>query len=495
MQLRKFIAIVLLIATFSIIGSGCMRKEKAPVKKADNKIELVYYRLFDDEDSIVPLIQQYRTKHPNINIKYRKFVDPVEYEKLIINQLAEGEGPDIFSMPNHWFLRNVKKLSPMPLKVISPKQFEQTFVNVAANDLILDDPMDGQRKIFGLPLSVDTLALYYNKAFFEDKIPARGRPASTWEVLTDDVFKLNKTDNSFERFEVAGIALGRSDNISRALDVLYMLMLQYKTRLYNDNLSQAAFASQQLPSTGGIFSNPAADALRLYTSFALPANKNYSWNSYLASPSSKTKELETFAKGKVAMIFGYSYLYEQLKTILKDLKDKGLQTVDLKNVMVSAVPQLKDPLISTEKRVTYANYYAETVSRVSKYQLEAWDFLLFLSSKENLQFYNSKTHRPASRRDMIEEQKKDPIYGVFAEQTGFAESFPIYDSERYNTVFTKMIDSVLATTPVESAVKTAEDTISAMLPDEGLLPFKTQKKTQQTVGAGVKRTTNATQQK
>ena len=488
MKSRKFIATILLVATISVFSGGCVRKEKPQIKKT-TKVELVYYKLFDDEDSIVPLIQQYRSKYPNVNIKYRKFVDPIEYENLILNQLAEGEGPDIFSMPNHWFLRNIKKLSPMPVKIMSPKQFEQTFVDVASNDLLLDDPFDSERKVFGLPLSVDTLALYYNKAFFEDKIPARGRPATTWEVLNDDISKLNKTDNSFERFEVAGIAMGRSDNISRALDMLYTLMLQYKARFYNENVSQATFASQQELSDVGTFSNPASSALRLYTSYALPANKNYSWNAYLASSNSKTKELETFASGKVAMIFGYSYLYEQLKAVLKDLKDKSAKTMDLKNIKISAMPQLKDPSVAKEKRVTYANYYAETVARASKHSAEAWDFLLFLSSKENMKFYNEKTHRPTSRRDMIEDQKKDPIYGVFAEQNGFAESFPIYDAQRYNEIFTKMIDSVLATTPVEAAVKVAEESISAMLPKPGLLPLKTQKKTQQQPAGtgGVKR--------
>lgn len=484
MKFQRFLAFTLILTTSALLLAGCVRKEQVAVKKAPKAIELTYYKLFDDEDVITPLIQQYRTKHPTVTIKYRKFVDPVEYERLIINQLAEGEGPDIFSMSNYWLLPNTKKLSPLQPAMMTPKQFEQTFVNVAYNDLVLTDNSDSVRKVYGLPLMVDTLALYYNKAFFEDKLPARGRPSPTWETLKDDVFKLTKADNSFERFEVSGIAMGRSDNILRAVDVLYMLLLQFKTRFYNENLSEAVFAQQQVTTTAGPFLNPATEALRLYTSFALPSNKNYSWNNYLASVTSKTKELETFARGKTAMIFGYSYLYEQLKTVLKDLKDKGLQTIDIKNVRISAVPQVKDPAAGGETRVSYANYYAETVSRTSKYPKEAWDFLLFLTSKENIQFYSEKTHRPGSRRDMIEDQKKDPIYGTFAEQTGFAKSFPVYDGGRYDEVFSRAIDSVLATTPVETAVKTAEDLINAILPPQGFLPVKIKQQTQQGVPRG-----------
>ena len=155
-------------------------------------MELVYYRLFDDEDVMKPLIQKYSTSHPNVTIKYRKFTDPLEYQNLIVNELAEGEGPDIFSAPNYWFIRNVKKINPLPVAAFSPKEFEQTFVAVANDDLVLKDPVDGQKKVFGVPLFVDTLALYFNKAIFDGAIPDPGHPATTWDGLKEDVSKLTK---------------------------------------------------------------------------------------------------------------------------------------------------------------------------------------------------------------------------------------------------------------------------------------------------------------
>lgn len=469
MYLRRSAALLLTVTlTFGLL-SGCFKKEQQVVKKTGN-VSLVFYSLFDDEDVYAPLIQQYTAKHPNVLIKYRKFTDPVEYMNLIINELAEGRGPDIFSAPNYWFLRNAKKISPLSPQTFSPQQFEQTFVSVAKEDLVLKDQTDSQSKIFGIPLSVDTLALYYNKGAYDDKIPAQGRPAATWEGLKEDVYKLTKTDNSFERFEVAGIAMGRADNIARAVDILYLLMLQYNANFYNANYSKTEFGNQQTSTSTGFLINPATEALRLYTSFALPSNKNYSWNQYLASPDSPIKEVESFARGKVAMIFGYSYLYEQIKATMKDLKDKGVQTIDASTIRVSPVPQVNDPATSTEKRVAYANYYAQTVARTSEHPAEAWDFLMFLSSKDNLAFYNSKTHRPTSRRDMIEEQKKDPIYGVFAEQIGYAESFPMYDYDRYKDIFVLAITGVLATTAPNDAIKNSAAAIDSLLPAVGLIP-------------------------
>jgi ABC-type glycerol-3-phosphate transport system substrate-binding protein len=481
-KVKRITAGVLVFSGLLTMMSGCIAKEKAPASTKQTQVKLVYYKLFDNEDVIAPMIQQYSAAHPNVTIVYKKFTDPVEYENLIINELAEGEGPDIFSVPNYWFLRNVKKISPMPSTMMTTKQFGDTFVNVAQNDLVLRDPADGQMKIYGLPMTVDTLALYYNKAAFDDKIPSQGKPSVTWEGLKDDVFKLTKKDQSFERFEVAGIAMGRSDNILRAIDILYMLMLQYKTQFYNNNVSQAQFAKQNTISASGVGINPATEALKLYTSFALPSNKNYSWNSYLADPKSPVKEIDTFARGKVTMIFGYSYLYDQIVSEIKMLKGQGVNTIDEKNVKVAEVPQVNDPGVSTEKRVAYANYYAETVSRTSKNPNEAWDFLSFITSKDNLDFYNQKTHRPTSRRDMIEDQAKDPIYGVFASQIGYAESFPIYDAIRYSDIFSTLIDTVVGSGSVTDAVRTAESGINDLLPPEGLIPpapKETSGKTQQ----------------
>ena len=463
--IAAFLIAVVLIMSFA----GCIPKEKAPVTQAPTQIRLVYYKMFDEEDVMRPLIQQYQVKNPMVQIVYRKFDNLEEYENLIINELAEGEGPDIFSVPNYWFLRHKKKISPMPSSLMTPQNFDSTFVSVATKDLVLRDPEDGLNKIYGLPLTVDTLALYYNKSTFEDKIPSRGRPAETWEAIKDDVFRLTKTDNSFERFEVAGIAMGRSDNISRAVDILYLLMIQHGASFYNENVSSAVFDKEKVLTEGGQSINPATEALDLFTGFSLPANKNYSWNQYLADSRQHEKEMETFAKGKVAMIFGYSYLYEDIKNKIADLQKQGIKTIQVSDIRIAPVPQINDPRTSTQKRDAYASYFAETVSRTSDNTDVAWDFLMFITSKENIQYYSDKTRKPTSRRDMIDSQVQDPIYGVFAEQIGYAESLPIYDAATYEVIFGKAINSVLATVSPADAVKIAAEEINALLPEEGLV--------------------------
>ncbi|MFA6528282.1 MAG: extracellular solute-binding protein [Candidatus Gracilibacteria bacterium] len=469
--MKKYLATLVLITLISTTGSGCLKKDQTTTTKTEN-IELTMYGLFDDSTIFQPIIQAYESEHTNVKITYKQFTDPSSYLDLVINELAEGEGPDIFAMHNSWIYEHYKKVNPMDSSLMTAQELEDTFVQTVSDDFLrtyTDAEGNSVTAIYGLPLYVDTIALYYNQDQFEDAIPSRGEPSTTWEGIKDDVFKLTKTDNSFERFEQAGIAMGRSDNILRFVDILYTLFLQYGTQFYDDEYKTSTITSTEVSSTSGVVS-PGKEALDLFTSFGIPSNKNYSWNEYISDPLSEEQEMMAFVEGKASMILGYSYLYEQLVNLIETEQKKGTSTIDADTIKITDVPQVYDPETSTEKRDVYASYFAYTVSRTSEYPDEAWDFLEFLTSAENEQYYFEETHRPSSRRDLLEEQMKDPVYGVFAKQVGFAETIPIADAEKYEEIFKEAISSVLATVKVETALSTAEEQINAIMPTDGLFP-------------------------
>jgi ABC-type glycerol-3-phosphate transport system substrate-binding protein len=444
--MMKKILVFACVVVVAFVMSSC-RKEQTN----NQKVELVYYRLFDDEAVFTPLIQEYQKANPGVTIRYRKFTDPIAYENLILNELAEGRGPDMFSVSNNWLNKNYRKIIPADLSVVAPSVFRENFVDVAAKDLVRGS---GEfERVYALPLYVDVLGLFYNKAHFEDRVPSRGKPALTWEGLKEDVFLLTKEDGSFERFEVSGMALGRADNILRAVDVLYLLFLQHKVAFYNDQLTLAVFGQ----------SKAAAQAVELMGSFADSSAKNYSWNQFLADGDSMEKELVTFAKGKVSMIFGYSFTYQQILDQIALLKRQGVSTMDPNDIRVAQVPQLEDPAVSTEKRVNLANYQVEVVGRNTANALEAWNFLEFLSRKENSSRYLAATKRSPSRRDLIDENRNDPIYGVFVEQVGFAENLLLFDEYPFREVFAELIDTYALTKKSRDVLNAAEAKINALL--------------------------------
>ncbi len=455
---KKLIYLLVFSITLSLAVSGCRTKTPPVEKKSFAGIELTYYKFLEDTDVMQPFIDSYIAKHPGLKINYRKFSDFSEYQRVILNEMAEGEGPDIFSMPNHWFVSNYRKLSPMPLDVGTPEAFEATFVDVATRDLVRPDS-DGVRKIYGLPMTVDTLALYYNKSHFEDALPETGRPSATWEGIKEDVAALNKEDSSFDRFERSGIALGGVENISYSIDIVFLMMLQHGVQFYDTQVTKAIFAINQ----------NAFNALKLYAGFSNPDLKYYSWSKLDSTLDGK--EIEAFARGEVSMIVGYSSARDSILNYVNLLKSRGESYISKDDVRVAQIPQLYDPQVSADKRVTYANYFAESVSRNSENADVAWDFLLELTSKENLDNYFTRTHRPTSRRDMISDQKSDANYGIFASQVGFAESFPLLEYSLFRDLFLNLVSNFSENGATQNGLAHAQDEVNKLIPKGGYVPL------------------------
>ena len=464
----KKITVIILIFCFSLSFFGCRKKydpNDTPEKTTPTPNltkEIVFWNLYDNSDIFKGQIQAFESSHPGVHIKYKKFVNIEEYWDTILNELAEGEGPDIFAINNNWILKHHKKFYPMPDGTLdipmNAEIFKQTFFNVAATDLIMDN------HVMGIPLFIDTLALYYNKNLFIDNIANSDEPADTWEEIKEQVYTLTKPDKSPERFGLSGIAMGRSDNIIRVNDILYLLMVQHETQFYNDEKTKAMFAAQQGMVEGvGKAYFPGYEALRLYTSFGIPSYKNYSWNELMTGMAPTEKEINPFARGKVAMIFGYSFLYDQITDAISGLVKTGNKHISKNDIGIAPIPQLYE-YKETGKQDAYTNYFPLVVSRNTEYPEEAWNFLLYLSSKNSLETYHEKTNKPTSRKDMIDEQSLEPLWGVFARQASYAKSYSLYDLEKFNEYFSKAIDSVVKNKKtVENAMDLNQKKVNCIL--------------------------------
>jgi len=475
-SIQKLTALTIITALTLGLTSCREKVKKTPQRVSGDIPEITVYNVFDNEDIFEPMLQAFRSENGNIKVNYRKFNDIEEYREIILNELAEGEGPDVFFLHNSWLYQDHKKLLPAPASV-TRATFEDTYVDVTADDLIIKD-VNGIDQIYSFPLYVDTLALYYNRTYYNDKLPERGKPPLTWAELEEDIFKLKKEDNSFERFKVAGIGMGRADNILRANDILYTLILQHGAKFYKEDYKEAIFGSTQGINSFGKPNNPGIEALEFYTSFGLPNHRNYTWNSFLSDAESAEKEIETFARGKVAMVLGYSYLYEEIARQINIIAKRNPNAIEVSDIGVAPIPQVFDPEEGIGNMATYASYFAPVVARTTENPDLAWLLVGFLSNQDNSRYYHEKTKRPAARRDLIEEQSNDPIYGVFAKQVGFAKSFPMTNQKKYNDIFTEAIERVIGTLPAQTAIKEAEEKINNLIPKEGLFEEHNHEQTQ-----------------
>ncbi len=415
------------------------------------------YVVYDDTDAFREQVQAFQSRNPGIAVRVKKFDDLADYETTVINEIAEGEGPDVFMVQNRWIPEHLKKLLPMPAdlpQVMTPDVFRQTFFQAAADDLIVDN------QIYGMPMSMDNLAVYYNKAIFRDQLATTDQPGALWEDIKEQSFQLTKRNNSPERFALAGIALGRADNISSAVDIFYTLMLQYGVKWYDEAGERAIFADSQ--GTGAV-PNPGAAALSLYTSFALPAFKHYSWNDTITGFAPADKEVGPFVRGKVAMIIGYPYLYNAIAQGIQDQQKLGQPHMDEKDIGIAPLPQLTSSQ-ETPRRDTLASYFPLAVARTSDMPKEAWSLVQYLTTAEALQTYHKVTHRPTSRKDMVTQQQTEPLFGVFAYQAPFAKSVAVFDAEGYMQAFSDAITSVVRNlmTP-DDALKAAQVRVTCLV--------------------------------
>lgn len=462
--MSKFKSFILVLSlSLILVFSGCQRREEVQTvdPTQEGPKELVVYNLFDPPEAFAGQIQAFKSQY-KVPVRYVSFNDPEQYEDDLVNELAEGKGPDVFAIHNTWILKHLGKLEPMPMNLtipMTPEKYDQTFFHVATEDLVIDN------KIYGIPLSVDTLALYYNEEYLVSAVPGTNRPGRTWNDLKKHVIALTKSDNSPERFAVSGIAMGRADNIARATDILNLLMIQHETNFYDPGTKKAIFAQRQGVIEGKAY-HPGIEALTLYSSFGLPTYNNYSWNKSITGLAPDEKELNPFVRGKAAMIFGYSPRYEQIrKAIINQQKIQG-KYIDLNDVKIIEVPQLVDPKTSN-KLFSYASYWPLVVSKNSEQPEAAWTLAQYLSSKESLEEYFKKTKRPTSRLDMQAEQSLDPVYGAFARQAQYARSIKMIDSGFYKEVFSQAIQEVLKTKAPNKALSVAEKQINCLIDAKG----------------------------
>lgn len=402
--------------------------------QAPARATLQFWGVFDPPSYYNDVIGAYQKLNPNVTVVYRQFSFD-DYEKQLIDAFAAGSGPDIWLMHNTWLPKHKDKIGPLPqpgkdLKepLMAVKDFNNQFVEVAADDLILD----GQ--IYALPLYVDTLALYHNRDLFN----AAGivNPPSSWDEVNKDVIKLTGFDNRGHIVR-AGAALGTAKNINRSTDILSLLMLQSGVQMTNQDNTFAAFSS----SGGG--GNVGEVALQYYTDFANPAKEVFTWNDQ------QHYSVDAFVGGSVAMMLNYSH---QILTI----KSKAPRF----NFAVAPMPQIAN----SPATINYANYWAPTVSKQSASALEAWKFLVYLSSADGVRPYINASSRPAARRDLISLQQNDPDLGVFATQALSARSWYQIDNSAIENIFADMIDDVnYGRASIRDALSAAESEVNVLM--------------------------------
>lgn len=318
----------------------------------NGKVTITYWGLWTEKEIMQPLIDEYEKSHPNVTITY-ELQDKKLYRERLTAAIDRNEGPDIFRFHNAWGVMIKPYLAPVPKTIYSDNDFDTIFYPVVKNDVKWGNDY------YGIPLSIDGLVMLYN----EDMLKSANVPVpQTWgEDFENAVQKL--TVKQGNTIVTSGAAIGLSDNIEHFSDLLSLMFLQNGTKIsesmfkcYNNQSGTEELLQSTLCGT---------DALGYYHKFAEEPNAVWS--------EAFDNSIISFASGKVGIIFAPSWEALQIKTLNHDL-----------NFKIAKVPQLvciEEPCAD----VHVASYWLEGVSKNSKNQAEAFNFLKYLSSSETLQ--------------------------------------------------------------------------------------------------------------
>ena len=443
------IFLILFFISLPLMGFGCKLGGDGP---SAAPITLNYWRPWDGREDFKEIIQKYNTIHPNVKINYSK-KDYNGFEQQLLEAWVDDKGPDIFSIHNTWmkkyqaknFIRSLPKTTTMEynvmkgsvkkelhieertIKSMTLKELEEDFIDAVYSDVVIkskdEDSGLMMEKIYGMPLFVDSMVMFYNKDLFNNA--GIIKPPKYWaERFQQDVRRLTKQNNKGEIVQ-SGVALGGAKNIYRSTDILVLLMMQNGTEIMNNNgdvlITDIPLSLKRIGRTTA----PGIEALRFYTDFSNISKEVYCWNSGL------NDSMDLFAEGKLAMMFGYAYMIPQIKA-----KNEKLQ------FGIAPMPQIEE-----NSKIDIGNYWVEVVAnKIDKNKIDAaWDFIQFITKAEQAELYLKKARKPTALKSLIDKQIDDQELGVFADQALTVKSWY------------RGVDSVVAESIMVNMIKDAGD--------------------------------------
>jgi multiple sugar transport system substrate-binding protein len=326
------IRIVILVLLAILIVGGVVLVISRFLKggKQAGPVVLTYWGLWEPEEVIKPLIDDFQRTNPNVTVQY-VFNSPTQYRERLQAAVERGEGPDVFRFHNTWLPMYKSILAPVPSSIISEEELTSTFYPMVSRDL------NYQNKLYGLPIMTEGLMLFYNKDLFAG---IGAVPPKTWDEFEDRAYRLTVKDAS-GKISQAGAAIGTADNITHFSDIIGLIFLQNGV---------------EFPT---VTSQNAVQALTYYCLFAQKPNNV--WDA------EQDNSIYAFASGKIGMIFAPSWEVMTIQSLNPNL-----------NFGTTPVPKLTG---ATE--VAWGSYWSEGVSARSPHQEEAFEFVKFMTQKES----------------------------------------------------------------------------------------------------------------
>jgi len=390
--------ILLIVLTLIIIVGGLYLGISALLsnQNSDTKpVTLTIWGIKEDPNIMNNVIIGYRKLHPNVTINYS--TQTLEnYRTRVQTQIASGQAADIIAIHNSWLpmFYQTGSLAPSPDGIWA--DYNSLFYKVVVDSFVRSG------KIYGIPMEIDGLALFYNQDIL--KAQNIGLP-KTWDDVVNAAVLTTVVDKN-KQVQTGGLGLGNTSNVDYWSEIIGTLFLQQP----NASLEQPNNSAGQ--EVIQFFKNPTGGEQKTV------------WDQNMDNTT------KAFAEGKLTFYLAPAGKIEQIKKANPSL-----------NFGVMSVPQLPD------KNAALACFWGYGVASSSKNQKAAWQFLKFLTDQATEQYINQQETaifglgRPYPRKDLQSAQASDQYLGAFVKQGDYYQTFPLCPETQDNGLNDQMISA------------------------------------------------------
>lgn len=351
-------------------------------------VEIEYWQyVFDTRvQAMDQLIANFEAANPDITVKHVTF-PYADYQTRVVAAKVAGQGPDVVQLFYGWLDNFVagQLIQPLDPEVFPHEEIESEFFPIVS-------AMKRGEDYYGLPTAVRSLALFYNKALFEEAGLDPEKPPQTLDELLAAAQATVKRDGAGNITSV-GIAMGMA-----AQDHHWWregLIRQFGGQPYSDDGRTVTYNDE----AGLAATTWQADLYRTH---------NVTQIAFMDEPQA------AFRAGMAAMSIDGTFRLGAFNSI--ETFEWG----------VTELPANEDGM-----RSNYASYFANAIGAgATGEELEAAQkFLAYVSSPEAMEIWLEVVGELPARQAvaLTEENLADPIYGPFLKGLEYAQTTQFVD--------------------------------------------------------------------
>jgi multiple sugar transport system substrate-binding protein len=378
----KKIAFILCCVMIFTTLAGCGANEAKETKKdsdgKDEKIELNYAFWNKDQEPIFrELADKFEEEHPNVKVN----IEVIPYDQYLTKLEVAAQGgtaPDLFWMNGPNFIKYAESEVLKPLNsMIEDDDYDMSVYPESLIDLYTYEDSS-----YGMPLTWDTIGLYYNKEMFDEAGIDYPDETWDWDKLEEVAGQLTDEDKG-----IWGIAATCTD----------------QQGFYNTIFQNNGYVVSEDKTESGYDKPEAIKGIKCWVDLI---EKGYS-PTYEQMTDTKAEDL--FASGKVAMMYAGSWMA---------IKFNNSETIAGK-YDVEILPKM-------ENRATVIHGVSNVMYEGTKHPKEAWELMKFFSSKEAGEVLAKEFLLPAHEEALPVYYEADPELNLeaFTKQVEYSYMYP-----------------------------------------------------------------------